>query len=92
MARSSPRNPKNFRQCVTCRQLFDKATMHRIVYSKQPPQLFVFKANDTKTRAEGRSAYCCTSETCFNKAIKGKKLAKTLKTSLSDDIVHVLGS
>ena len=52
----------------------------------------LIKPNTLQKQPDGRSAYCCNSETCINIAIKGKKLAKALKSPLSDDILHILGS
>lgn len=66
--------------------------MLRVVKNSDDKTIELIRPNTSQKQPDGRSAYCCDSETCINIAIKGKKLAKALKSPLSDDILHILGS
>lgn len=52
--------------CVSCRQMFDKSELLRIVKTPEG----VVKV-DTTGKANGRGAYVCTNQKCIDKCSKG---------------------
>ncbi|VEP13492.1 Nucleic acid-binding protein [Hyella patelloides LEGE 07179] len=74
---------KNYRRCVSCRHVASKEYFWRIVrtYPDRKIQL---------DRGMGRSAYLCPQIDCLVKAKQKKRLQKTLKTAVSEQIYQVL--
>ncbi len=70
---------KNYRRCVSCRCFAPKESFFRIVRVYPDHQI---KLNE----GMGRSAYICRNLDCLAIAQKKKRLAKTLKTNISDEI------
>ena len=69
------------RTCVVCRQVKDKRKMIRLV--KTPEGIIEIDINNKKN---GRGAYLCPVKECFQKALKGKQLENTLRSSLTAEI------
>lgn len=69
------------RSCVVCRAQKNKNDLLRIVKNKE---------NEIKIdiigKEQGRGAYICYNEECLKKAIKTKKLEKTLDTKIEEEI------
>lgn len=75
------------RTCVGCRQVKDKREMLRLV------RLTDGSVEIDKTgKKNGRGAYICPSPDCWDKALKGKQLERTLKTSISQANYTELGT
>ena len=69
------------RTCVGCNEKKDKAELLRIVKNKNN------ELNIDKTgKMQGRGAYICNNITCLEKAIKNKRLEKSLDTKISDEV------
>jgi len=74
------------RTCVGCRQIKNKREMVRLV---RLPDGRV-EVDDT-AKKNGRGAYICPTRDCWDKALAGKQLERTLKTVLSDTSRRELG-
>ncbi len=74
------------RRCVTCRNLFPRSQLIRVTYSSSTG---TFEVNPP-SKFQGRSAYVCQNQTCFNEAVKAKKLQKALKRPIPNDIFSYL--
>lgn len=79
--RKSPR-PKHVpqRTCISCRQKGDKRGLIRIV--RTPEHLVEI---DPTGKRNGRGAYLCHQERCWDRALSGTMLGKALNTELPDD-------
>ena len=70
------------RQCVACRQHFDKRSLGRVV--KKPDGTIVF---DKTGKVSGRGAYVCLNKECFKKAVRSKALQRALECTISEDTI-----
>lgn len=75
------------RTCIGCNQKKPKSELIRIVKNKEN-EISIDKTG----KKEGRGAYICNDIDCLNKAIKTKRLEKTLKTNISEEIYNNLRS
>lgn len=73
------------RTCIGCNLKKDKKDLIRIVKNKDG-EIKV----DLERKLDGRGTYICKNEECLNKAIKNKKLSKSLDIKLEDNIVENL--
>ncbi|HAA09056.1 MAG: RNase P modulator RnpM [Syntrophomonadaceae bacterium] len=71
------------RMCVGCREMHNKRELIRIV--RTPQETIEVDASGKKA---GRGAYICPNTTCFNEAIKGKRLQKALERDIPDDVLE----
>ncbi len=67
------------RMCVACREMKPKRELIRVV--RTPEGEIVA---DETGRRNGRGAYLCRSEACFNKALKTRALERALEQPLSE--------
>lgn len=70
---------KRQRTCIVCGRQADKRGLLRVVRSPQGTVDF-----DPTGRAAGRGAYICSLE-CLDKARKGGRLARSLKTTMTEE-------
>ncbi len=81
------KNKKLTRTCIGCRAKREKQELIRIVCNKEKKIII-----DLSQKAEGRGAYICKSEACFEKAMQKNKLKNSLKTDIRDlDIEKIKG-
>ncbi len=73
------------RMCVGCGEMKPKQTLIRIV--KTPEDEIKI---DSRGKMNGRGAYICPSAECLKKAHKQKRLERTFKTPISDEIYSTL--
>ena len=73
------------RTCIGCNEKKEKKDLIRIVKS-QDGVISV----DTTGKANGRGAYICKSEQCLEKAIKTKRLERSLKEKIDSKIYESL--
>ena len=73
------------RMCIGCNEKKDKRELIRIVLNKQG-EISIDKTG----KMEGRGAYICDSIECLEKAIKTKRLEKSLNTSIDEQIYEKL--
>lgn len=67
------------RTCVVCRQKSGKRQLVRVVRTAQGIQV------DPTGKMNGRGAYLCEQESCWERAVKTEILAKALKTTLTNE-------
>lgn len=73
------------RMCVGCQKIRSKREMIRIV--KSPDGEF---SVDSTGKKSGRGAYICPNVDCLDAAIKGHKLEKSFRCSITDDTYEKL--
>lgn len=66
----------NYRCCISCRQLAPKETLLRVV--RVHPGYAI-----QLDRGMGRSAYICPQKTCICQAFSKQRLARSLRTKIS---------
>jgi predicted RNA-binding protein YlxR (DUF448 family) len=66
------------RTCVGCRAVRDKRELVRLVRTKEGKIEI-----DTTGKKEGRGAYICPDRACWEKALQGQRLERTLRTGLT---------
>lgn len=71
-----------FRKCVGCNERKPKHELLRVVYNKNTNKITI----DKNGKVSGRGAYICLNKNCLEKARKFKKINRSLKISISDDI------
>lgn len=71
------------RKCIGCMESFPKKELCRIVKTKENEIKF-----DATGKQNGRGTYICKKSECFEKAIKTKRLAKSLETEIPDDVYN----
>ena len=76
---------KTSRTCCGCGGIFEKRELIRIVRTPEGEVKW-----DPSGRANGRGAYLCRKPECLAKAKKNKRLASSLKASLSEEIFETL--
>ena len=69
------------RTCIGCNEKKGKKDLIRIVKTNQK-EISI----DITGKKEGRGAYICNNEQCLEKAIKNKKLERTLDIKINDEI------
>ncbi len=75
------------RKCVVSGESFEKSSLTRVVVSKDE-KVFI----DTTGKANGRGAYILLTKENLDKAIKSKKLDKSLRTDVPKEIYSELYS
>ena len=68
------------RTCIACRENEDKRTLIRVVRTPAGQVMI-----DPTGKANGRGAYLCQKQTCWEKGLQKKILAHALKVTLSDE-------
>ena len=67
------------RMCVICRDKAGKRALTRVVRTEQGLQV------DSSGKMNGRGAYLCDRETCWETAVKTDLLAKALRMPLTEE-------
>ena len=67
------------RMCVVCRDKAGKRTLTRVVRTEQGLEV------DSTGKMNGRGAYLCDRETCWETAVKTDLLAKALRMPLTEE-------
>lgn len=73
------------RMCIGCQQMKPKRELTRVV---RTPQDIV--EIDPSGKKSGRGAYICPNADCLLKAVKGKRLERSLECPISSDIIERL--
>ena len=73
------------RMCVACREMKPKKELIRVV--RTPEGEIVA---DETGRRNGRGAYLCRAEACFNKAVKTRALERALEAQIDDGVFSQL--
>ena len=69
------------RKCIGCNEMKDKKELIRIVRNNEG----VINV-DPVGKMAGRGAYICKSAECFDAAVKAKRLEKSFKTKIPENI------
>lgn len=73
------------RKCIGCRGSFDKNTLLRIVKTPEGDILV-----DSTGKLNGRGAYICRNEKCFDMAYKKKQLEYAFKEKVDSSVYERL--
>ena len=73
------------RKCIGCNEMKDKKALVRIVRNNEG-EINV----DLTGKMPGRGAYICKDHKCFDAAVKAKRLEKSFKTKIPDEIYIAL--
>lgn len=73
------------RKCIGCQEMKSKKEMMRILKTTEDEIII-----DTTGKKNGRGAYICFSEACFEKAVKGKGLERSLKMGIPKTVYESL--
>ena len=73
------------RMCVACREMKPKKELIRVVRTPEGEIIA-----DETGRKNGRGAYLCRAEACFNKAVKTRALDRALEQPLSEEAAAYL--
>ena len=68
------------RKCVGCQEMKNKKELLRVLRTEDGTVVL-----DTTGRKNGRGAYLCYSEECFEKAVKSKSLERPKNTAISGE-------
>ena len=79
---------ERLRLCVACRELKPRSALHRVTWSAAGECFSV----DDQPRLQGRSCYVCRCPACLQSALKARKLQKSLKRAIPDDILGYLNN
>lgn len=75
------------RQCLGCRDHFEKKQLIRVVKNKDGEISLDFKG-----KLAGRGAYICNNMTCLNKSIKSRALSRAfsaeIPSTIYDELIH----
>ena len=70
------------RKCVVCGEMKDKNDLIKITRQSSTGDVII----NHDTKIFGRSAYLCYNKSCIEGAFKKNKLARALKTAISEDL------
>jgi predicted RNA-binding protein YlxR (DUF448 family) len=73
------------RKCIGCNEMKDKKELIRIVRNKEGDMSI-----DLTSKMAGRGAYICKDRKCFDMAAKAKRLEKSFKCKIPDEIYDSL--
>ena len=76
---------KPLRMCAGCGEMKTKDALFRIVKDKEG-RVFI----DRTYKAAGRGAYICHQLECLKKAIKNKRLNRSFKCAVPDEIYKTI--
>ena len=85
------------RKCIGCQESFPKKELCRIVKTKIDNDNLDIKSKeiakfDSTGKLNGRGAYICKNMDCFEKAIKTKRLSKSLEIEIPNDVYEEIKS
>ncbi|MDW5300694.1 MAG: YlxR family protein [Sedimentibacter sp.] len=73
------------RKCIGCMESFPKKELCRIVKNKDNEIKF-----DATGKLNGRGTYICKKTDCLDKAIKSKRLQKSLESEIPEEVYEAL--
>lgn len=71
------------RKCIGCMESFPKKELCRIVKNKENEVKL-----DLTGKLNGRGTYICKKTDCFEKAMKSKRLSKSIEMEIPDDVAE----
>ena len=85
MVKEKTKSKVPLRMCLSCRNHLEKEKLIRIVKNKNG-EIFI----DKTFKAQGRGAYVCKNEICFNKLLKTRGLNRNFKCEVSEKIYQAI--
>lgn len=79
------------RKCIGCQESFPKKELCRIVKTKDENDKDIVKF-DATGKLNGRGAYICKNMDCFEKAIKSKRLSRSLEIEIPTEVYDEIKS
>lgn len=79
---------ETLRKCIGCFESKNRAEMIKITRESSSGKIFI----NPNSKIFGRSVYLCYNKTCIENSLKKNKLAKFLKTALTDEFKEQLKS
>ena len=79
------------RKCIGCQEGFPKKELCRVVKTKSEDEKEAVRFDSTG-KLNGRGAYICRNMDCLEKAVKSKRLSKSLETEIPDDVYDEIRS
>lgn len=73
------------RMCIACREMRAKKDLMRVVKTAEGNLVF-----DATGKQNGRGAYLCRSNDCFERALKIRALERALEAPLNDSVKEAL--
>lgn len=73
------------RKCIGCMESFPKKELCRIVKNKDNEICF-----DATGKLNGRGTYICKKIECFEKAVKSKRLSKSLEAEIPEEVYEAI--
>ena len=73
------------RKCIGCMESFPKKELCRIVKTKEDAIYF-----DASGKLNGRGTYICKKTGCFEKAMKSKRLSKSLEAEIPEEVYEAI--
>ncbi|WMJ76142.1 MULTISPECIES: RNase P modulator RnpM [unclassified Sedimentibacter] len=73
------------RKCIGCMESFPKKELCRIVKNKDNEINF-----DSTGKMNGRGTYICKKTECFDKAVKSKRLSKSLEAEIPNEVYEAI--
>lgn len=73
------------RKCIGCQEMKSKKEMMRVLKTTEDEIII-----DITGKKNGRGAYLCYSKECFDKAVKGKGLERSLKMKIPSSVYESL--
>src|SRR5574344_2578550 len=77
---------KVLRKCIGCLELKDRENLIKITKEHSTGEIII----NPNTKIFGRSVYLCYNNSCIKDSLKKNKLAKFLKSNLSEDFKEKL--
>jgi predicted RNA-binding protein YlxR (DUF448 family) len=72
------------RTCIACRQRTDQHELIRVAYVNGAIEQLL------RGPSQGRSAYCCKTLACFERALNPKALSRALRRSIAEEAIAPL--
>ena len=77
------------RQCLGCNGHFPKATLLRVLRSPAGEEGYTVSLDFTGKKS-GRGAYICKNVTCFNRARKSGRIARSLACEIPAEVYEAM--
>lgn len=74
------------RKCIGCFETKNRDEMIKITREHETGEIFI----NPNSKIFGRSVYLCYNDTCIENSLRKNKLAKFLKTNLTDEFKEKL--
>ncbi|MCQ2790103.1 MAG: YlxR family protein [bacterium] len=79
---------EKLRKCAGCNELKNRENLLKITKEHESGKLYI----NPNSKIFGRSAYLCYNKTCIIESLKKNRLARLLKTSISEEFKQELQS